>query len=69
MHDPWTEEYDAAAYWCAKRGLSGELGTPLPAMMSTKCFDAIDADPEAFVRRVKESAYMVAMMQRNFSDD
>lgn len=28
-------EYDAAAMWCAVRGIAGKIGDPLPANMAT----------------------------------
>ena len=53
-------EYDAAALYCAKRGRTGAIGTELPANMTTRCVDAINADPDAFAERVRASAYMLA---------
>lgn len=55
-------EYDAAAEWCARRGLSGKVGTPLPANMAADgALKYIQADPEAFEERVRQSAYAIAM--------
>lgn len=55
-------EYDSAAEWCAKRGLSGKIGDPLPANMSAGgALKYINADPESFQRRVREMAYGIAM--------
>lgn len=53
--------YDAAADWCARRGLKGKVGDPLPNLMSGDVVKAINADPEAFEERVRLSAYARAM--------
>ena len=53
-------EYDSAAEWCAKRGLKGTIGDPLPNLLSVAVSDEIDADTEAFERRVRECAYALA---------
>jgi hypothetical protein len=58
--DVWTE-YDAAADWCARRGLNGKEGDPLPTLLSVRCLNEIDTDPEAFERRVRGYAYALAM--------
>lgn len=51
-------EYDSAAEWCAKRGFKGTVGDPLPCNMETNgALKYIQADPEAFERRVREFAY------------
>lgn len=58
---PWSwAEYDSAAEWCAKRGLSGATGTPLPSMLSQAVLREINYDPDAFARRVRECAYQRA---------
>ena len=54
-------EYDFAAAWCAKRGLKGACGDPLPELISDRCYDLINDDPEAFGERVRASAYALAM--------
>jgi hypothetical protein len=59
-HDPWIE-YDNAAEWCAKRGLKGKIGDPLPNLMSKAAVDLINEDPEAFEQRVRGTAYAIAM--------
>lgn len=56
----WTE-YDAAAKYLARRGLKGEIGDPLPNLMSTEAVELINADPEAFADRVRLTAYAIAM--------
>jgi len=56
-------EYDAAADWCAARGLKGTNGDPLPTNLSDAVRDAICDDPEAFEARVRECAYARAMSQ------
>ena len=55
----WSE-YDAAALWCAKRGLRGTDGDRLPVNTCAETVAEINADPEAFERRVRESAYALA---------
>lgn len=54
-------EYDAAAEWCAKRGLKGKAGDPLPGLMSAEAVNLINDDPEAFETRVRDTAYALAM--------
>lgn len=55
-------EYDAAAEWCAKRGLKGSIGDALPLNMdSDGALCCINADPEAFQERVRQFAYALAM--------
>jgi hypothetical protein len=55
-------EYDAAAEHCARRGLRGAIGDPLPANMDANGALAwINADPEAFQERVRQFAYGLAM--------
>ena len=58
---PLWSEYDSAAEWCARHGLKGVTGDPLPPLLSAAVSDAIDYDPEAFERRVREFAYAIAM--------
>jgi len=60
MGDVW-QEYDAAADWCAVRGLKGKLGDPLPELLSTEAHKLINDDPEAFEERVRLAAYARAM--------
>ena len=55
-------EYDAAAEWCAKRGLKGSIGDALPLNMdSDGALRWINSDPEAFQERVRQFAYALAM--------
>lgn len=54
-------EYDAAARWCAVRGFSGAPGDSLPEGLSVSCSHAIDNDPDAFMERVADTAYGLAM--------
>ena len=54
-------EYDSAAEWCARRGIAGSTGDPLPAGLSASVADAINADADAFRERVRETAYGLAM--------
>ena len=54
-------EYDAAADWCASRGIAGTIKDPLPESLSDRASELINTDPEAFERRVREHAYMRSM--------
>jgi len=56
----WWLEYDAAAEWCARKGLRGEPGDPLPEMLSARCKREIDEHPLAFQTRVRDTAYALA---------
>ena len=56
---PW-HEYDSAAEWCAKRGIEGNPGDPLPENVSAAVCLLIDDDPEAFQQRIRETAYGLA---------
>jgi len=58
--DPWVE-YDAAADEMARKGLSGDLGDQLPNLMSADAVELINADPEAFQKRVRAFAYARSM--------
>ena len=58
-NDQWAE-YDSAAEWCAKRN-KGKYGDVLPYLLSAECFQAINADPDAFTERVRAVAYRLAM--------
>ncbi len=58
--DAWSE-YDSAAEWCAKRGIIGRIGDRLPENLSRECYDLINDDFEAFQKRIRESAYALAM--------
>jgi hypothetical protein len=58
--DPWLE-YDAAAEDLARKGLTGAIGDPLPNLMSAAACELINADPEAFQKRVRACAYARAM--------
>ena len=59
-YNPWIE-YDFAAEWCAKRGLKGAPGDPLPMLMGAAAVQLINDDPEAFADRVRLTAYALAM--------
>ncbi len=60
MESIW-QEYDAAATWCAKRGIKGRYGDQLPANLSAECTNLITNDIEAFEDRVNDTAYALAM--------
>ncbi len=62
-------EYDAAAEWQARRGLTGEVGSPLPNMLSETVSLCIAGDPESFADRVRQCAYAGAMNRLNLSDE
>lgn len=55
--------YDSCAEWCAKRGLKGEIGDPLPNLLPSEVHDLINEDPEAFASRVRQTAYALARGQ------
>lgn len=55
-------EYDAAAEWCARRGISGKPGSQLPSLMNPEgALKYINDDPEAFEMRVKQCYYAQLM--------
>ena len=62
-------EYDFAADWCAQRGIKGDDGDRLPSLISSAALTEINADIEAFQRRVRESAYANAMNKLNLATD
>jgi len=63
-------EYDGAARWCAQRGLTGKIGDALPENMdSDGALRWINADPEAFIERVRQFAYAIAMESLNLPED
>lgn len=55
-------EYDAAADWCAARGINGSIKDPLPENLSDRAMELINVDPEAFEARVREHAYARSMV-------
>lgn len=54
------DEYDSCAAWCAKRGLLGKDGDPLPSMISHDVIDLVANDTEAFTELVRAYAYAQA---------
>ena len=57
----YLHEYDDAALDLARRGLTGAISDPLPPSMgSPGALDYIQADPEAFQKRIREMAYWLA---------
>ncbi len=62
---PLWAEYDSAAEWCAKRGLTGDIGDSLPIGTSHTVVLEINYDIEAFKKRVNEFAYALAMEKHN----
>lgn len=56
------KEYDDTAEWCARGGLNGDIGDLLPANMAAEgALKYINADPEAFQKRVRQFSYAIAM--------
>lgn len=64
----WTV-YDSVAEWCAKHGYDGKPGDLLPYLLSSDICVLINADPEAFQRRVRETAYALAMNKLNLPEE
>jgi hypothetical protein len=64
METIWTE-YDSAAEWCARRGIAGRVGDNLPPCMSLRVLREINADPDAWEQRVRDTAYALAMSRRD----
>lgn len=64
LHDPrhpaW-QEYEAAADYLAARGLTGDIGDPLPELMTPEAVYLINYDVEAFQERVRLCAYARSM--------
>lgn len=59
------QEYDAAAEWCARRGIAGNPGDRLPENMNPEgALKYINDDPEAFQMRVKQCFYAQYMEAR-----
>jgi len=54
-------EYDQVAKRCARQGIKGAVGDPLPDFIGADVHELINADPEAFARRVREFAYALVM--------
>lgn len=54
-------EWMSAAEWCARRGLTGEPGCPLPNLMSATVAREINEYPEEFAEDVRLCAYAIAM--------
>ena len=59
--DPIWYAYDSCAEWCARRGLRGLIGDPLPNLLDSRVVALINEDPEAFRIRVAQCAYALAM--------
>lgn len=62
---PLWGEYDNAAVWCAKRGLTGDIGDMLPIGTSHAVVLEINNDVDAFKQRVNDCAYAIAMNKHN----
>ena len=63
------DEYEAAAEWCARRGLLGKEGDPLPLNMGAEAVESIAADVPAFQERVRAHAYALAMTRHNLPEE
>ena len=59
--DRIADEYESAAEWCAKRGIQGADGDPLPALLSADAWESINTDTSAFRARVADYAYAIHM--------
>lgn len=55
------DEYDAAAQWCAERGIKGDDGDALPTNLDARVEEEIAADTEAFRTAIRDHAYARAM--------
>lgn len=64
MTEEQWQEYDSAASWCARYGLKGLEGDPLPILTSDAVVTQIANDPEAFAERVRGFKYAQAMLAR-----
>lgn len=60
-----TDDYEAAAQWCAERGMTGREHHLLPDWISHDCLDQIIVAPEKFQLRVAEYAHDYAMGSRD----
>ncbi len=69
LEDIMWHEYDNAARDLARKGLKGDIGDPLPLNMCKAACDLIDADPEAFQKRVRAFAYGESMDRLNLPED
>lgn len=49
-------EVEAAAKWCACRGLEGRQGDRLPNLLSVRAANWIDANPRAFREMVRRAS-------------
>lgn len=50
-------EWQDAATWCAKRGLTGKVGDPLPELLSDAVVREIAEYPDEFQAEVRLAAY------------
>jgi hypothetical protein len=55
------EEYESVCDYMASRHKTGKIGDKLPPNISTEVLETINADIEAFQRRIRDWAYMYAM--------
>jgi len=66
--DPWYL-YDRIAEDMARKGLTGAEGEPLPPGVTSDVADLIDADIEAFQRRVRAFKYAREMANVRIGDE
>lgn len=64
---PLWSRYDAAAEWCAQRGITAACPAAL-APLPPPVVEEITEHPEAFAERIREFAYARTMSGRDASD-
>jgi hypothetical protein len=55
-----SQEWQAAAEWCARRHLAGVEGDPLPSLLSAAVVADIAGDPETFQDAIRAARYALA---------
>jgi hypothetical protein len=55
--------YESCAEWCAKRGLMGAKGEPLPDSLPSEVVEMINTNRRAFKRKVWDRAYVLKMRE------
>lgn len=55
-----SHEWQAAAHWQAQRGLTGQIGDPLPNLLSGAVLREINEHPEDWQVEVRRAAYALA---------
>lgn len=57
-----SHEWQDAAMWQAKRGLTGKIGDPLPENISHAVAEEITNHPDEWQREVRAAAYFIVRM-------